>query len=219
MTDVASDYPAIIDTLIRSTEQIFLNQGFDKTTLESIATHSGQPLEVVRDIYPDRLDALVAMLNTEFSAMYAGIANNVDRDPLGGFLSRIYTYVFCEVYERPVSRVLFTVDRYALRDLMSHRFGQIYAPSVEIRQELVDGLYVAGMLRPEVDTKIVSQAIGVISGGLAITSPHENLDELVSSVMMWSTQLDADVEDTSPGKEVFHRWVARLDNVRNGGDF
>lgn len=205
---------AVLDAILSGTEKSFLQRGIDHTTFASVSELSEVPPADIQALYPTTMDLLVAMLNREFRAMYAGIISNIERDPQGGLLSRSYTYIFSEVYERPVARALFLVERNALHDIMRHEHGQMYVPSLKVQEKLVVGLKKAGMIKPQGDPRIIAQKIGVISGGLAITAPHKNLGELVTELMtLVGDRYDADVSDTTPGKAVFYSWATRLDTA------
>lgn len=205
---------AVLDKILTGTEKSFLQRGIDETTFGSVSKLSGVPVSDIRRLYPTTMDLVVAMLNREFRAMYAGIISNIERDPRGGLLSRSYTYIFNEVYERPVARALFLVERNALHEIMRHEHGQMYVPSLAVQEKLVVGLKKAGMITPDADPGIIAQEIGVISGGLAITAPHHNLGELVTELMtLVGERYDADVSDTTPGKAVFYSWATGLDTA------
>jgi AcrR family transcriptional regulator len=209
------EYPsALVDELLTTTENLFLEKGVKETTLETVSQRCGVSLAEVEELYPTAMDLQVAMLNREFTRMYRGIMENVERDPRGGLLSRMYTYILTQVYERPVARTLFMIDRSALHELMTHQYARVYLPSVQIRRELAEKLQEVGMIKPGVDPGLVSSCMTVISGGLALTAPHANLDEIVEALMkMFGQEFDADVSDTRAGKALFYDWATSLETA------
>ena len=87
-----------------------------------------------------------------------------------------------------------------------------YVPSLAIHSELLENLQQAAMMRPEVHLEVAWSVITVISGGLALTAPHENLGEIVSALMtMAGSSFDAPVSGTRPGKQIFYAWATSLD--------
>jgi hypothetical protein len=217
VTDNPDYATADVDHLLTAAEDVFLAGGVSENFREQVSLRSGIPLDVITSLYGNPLDLPVAMLNREFTRMYQGILTNIERDPRGGLLSRMYTYIFTEVYERPVSRTLYMVDRSALHDLMAHQHARNYVPSTLIQRELMENLQKAGMVRHDADPELVSSAITVMSGGLALTAPHPNLGEIVESLMgMLGATFDADVEDTTAGKQVFYSWATSLDTAIRG---
>ena len=214
MTQTLEFDQAQLDEVLTTAEQVFLEKGIVADFTPQVADRSHVSLDTLSSLYSAPLDLPVAMLNREFTRMYQGILANIERDPRGGLLSRMYTYVFTEVYERPVARTLYMIDRNALHDLMVHQHAKNYVPSGDIQVELVQTLQDAGMVRPEVEPELVSSAITVMSGGLALTAPHENLGEIVDSLMsMLGFAFDSDVEDTTAGKKAFYAWATSLDTA------
>jgi hypothetical protein len=202
-----------LDHLLTMTENSFLDRGFHGTTLESVSHRSRFSIERIQDLYSSALDLQVAMLNREFARMYQGIVADVERDPRGGLLSRMYTYMFTQVYERPVARTLYMIDRDALHDLMAHQHAKTYVPNVTIHGELTSKLQEAGMIKHDLDPLIVAASLSVLSGGLALTAPHENLGDIVENLLgMVGRTFDADVTDTGAGKIIFYNWATSLDS-------
>jgi AcrR family transcriptional regulator len=205
---------AVLDELLSTAENVFLENGVKETTLERVSHRCELPLALIEELYPSAIDLQVAMLNREFTRMYQGIMDHVERDPKGGLLSRMYTYILTQVYERPVARTLFMIDRTALHELMTHQHARVYLPTIEIRKELTTKLQQAGMIKPEVDPGLVSASLAVISGGLALTAPHANLDEIVETLLgMFGREFDADVSDTQPGKAIYYEWATSLEST------
>jgi len=208
------DSQVLLDELLTAAENVFLEHGVKETTLDRVSQRCELSLAMIEELYPTAMDLQVAMLNREFTRMYQGIINQMERDPLGGLLSRMYTYILTQVYERPVARTLFMIDRTALHELMTHQYARVYLPSIEIRRELTENLQRAGMIKPDVDPGLVSSCLTVISGGIALTAPHTNLDEIVETLMgMFGREFDADVSDTHPGKALFYDWATSLDSA------
>jgi AcrR family transcriptional regulator len=208
------DSQVLLEELLTAAENVFLEHGVKETTLDRVSQRCELSLAMIEELYPTAMDLQVAMLNREFTRMYQGIINQMERDPLGGLLSRMYTYILTQVYERPVARTLFMIDRTALHELMTHQYARVYLPSIEIRRELTENLQRAGMIKPDVDPGLVSSCLTVISGGIALTAPHTNLDEIVETLMgMFGREFDADVSDTQAGKALFYDWATSLDSA------
>lgn len=200
-----------VDVVLDATSDVLINDGYAAVTLASIALRGGLTVADVESVFPTPHDALVAMLNREFSGMYSNIVQNIDRDPRGGLLSRMYTYILSSVYERPLAKTLFIIDRESLNAIMrtSHSFA--YTPSVGIRSDLIEQLQAAGMVRDDVDARTISSVLSACSAGLALTAPHDDLDAIIAGLAtLISRGVDADVTDTSAGKAVFFEWATSL---------
>ena len=201
----------LVDAVLDAAADLITNDGYSAVTLPSIASRAGIPIEQVSDTFPSANDAMVAMLNREFQGMYGNIVENIERDPRGGLLSRMYTYILSSVYERPLAKTLFVIDREALNSIMRNAHSFVYVPNVGIRSELIEGLQAAGMVRPDVDARVISSVLSACSAGMALTAPHNDLDLIIDGLStLISRGVDADVDDTTAGKAVFYDWATSL---------
>ena len=201
----------LVDAVLDAAADLITNDGYSAVTLPSIASRAGIPIEQVSDTFPSANDAMVAMLNREFQGMYGNIVENIERDPRGGLLSRMYTYILSSVYERPLAKTLFVIDREALNSIMRNAHRLVYVPNVGIRSELIEGLQAAGMVRPDVDARVISSVLSACSAGMALTAPHNDLDLIIDGLStLISRGVDADVDDTTAGKAVFYDWATSL---------
>lgn len=201
----------VVDAVLDAAADIIVNDGYSAVTHASIASLAGVTEAEVAEAFPTPNDALVAMLNREFQGMYRNIVENIERDPRGGLLSRMYTYILSSVYERPLAKTLFVIDREALNSIMRNAHSFVYVPNVGVRSELIEGLQAAGMVRSDVDARMVSSVLSACSAGLALTAPHDDLDLIIDGLStLLSRGVDADVNDTTPGKAVFFDWATSL---------
>ncbi len=202
---------SVVDAVLDAAADIIMNDGYSAVTVASISSRADVPADQVEEAFPTANDALVAMLNREFQGMYRNIVENIERDPRGGLLSRMYTYILSSVYERPLAKTLFVIDREALNSIMRNAHSFTYVPNVGIRSELIEGLQAAGMVRPDVDARQVSSVLSTCSAGLALTAPHDDLDLIIDGLAtLISRAVDAEVDDTTPGKAVFYNWATSL---------
>ncbi len=207
-----------IDQILSAAADLIMHDGYNAVTFPAIAERSGATRDEVESLFDTPNDVLVSMLNREFSLMYASIVDHVERDPRGGLLSRMYTYILSSVYERPLARTLFVIDRDALHQIMRNANGFVYLPNIGVRADLIENLQNAGMVRPDIDARMVSSVLSVCSAGLAITAPHDDLDTTIRAIAdLLHRSVDADVADTSPGKSVFYEWATSLTLPKSTG--
>lgn len=200
-----------VEVILDAAGDLIMNDGHAAVTLASIASRAGISVDEVSEMFPTANDAMVAMLNREFHGMYGLIVQNVERDPRGGLLSRMYTYILSAVYERPLAKTLFVIDREALNSIMRNAHSYAYTPNVGIRAELIEALQEVGMVRADVDALTVSSVLSACSAGLALTAPHDDLGLIIDGLAtLISRGVDADVDDTSAGKAVFYEWATKL---------
>ena len=188
--------------------------GFDTLTLEGLAGAAGVSNARIVELFGNLEQALVVMLNREFTGIYVSMVDHLERDPEGGRLSRIYYYTLAAVYERPLARSLYTIDRDAMNTIMrsANSFG--YIPGVGVRADLIEKMQEVGMVRRDVDAGTVSHMLTIFSAGLALTAPHDDLDRIVRGVMDLIAQVvdEEGITDTTPGKAAFFEWALSLTN-------
>lgn len=200
-----------IDVILDAASDILTNDGYQAVTLGSIASRCGATTAEVGNIFATANEAMVAMLSREFTGMYGIVVQNIERDPRGGLLSRLYTYILSAVYERPLAKTLFVIDRDALGSIMRNSHNWAHVPTIAIRGDLIAALQDAGMVRTDVDPHMVASVLAACSAGLALTTPHDELDHILDGLStMLARAVDADVADTSPGKAIFYDWATRL---------
>src|SRR5882757_1317538 len=142
---------ADLEAMLDVASDLFVHDGFDSVTFKSIASRSGVAEDRVHEFFDSTEDLLVSMLNREYSGMFRVIVDNIERDPLGGLMSRIYRYVFHAVYERPLARTLYLMDRDGLNRIMRASNGFAYIPQLGIRADFIDNMKAVGVVRPEVN--------------------------------------------------------------------
>jgi AcrR family transcriptional regulator len=191
---------------------IVANGGFDTLTVESLAEAAEVSPELLIEHFGSLQEALVLMLNREFTGIYVSMVDHIERDPEGGRLSRIYYYTLSAVYERPLARTLYTVDRDAMNAIMRSANSFKYIPGVGIRADLIETMQRAGMVRRDVDAGTVSHMLTIFSAGLALTAPHDDLDRIVRGVTDLLAQVvdGENIVDTTPGKAAFFEWAISL---------
>ena len=200
-----------VEHILTAASELIINDGYSAVTVAALAERSTIAQTEITSLFDTPNDVLVSMLNREFGLMYASIVDHVERDPRGGLLSRMYTYILSSVYERPLARTLFVIDRDALHQIMRNASGFVYVPNVGIRADLIEKLQSAGMVRPDVDARMVSSVLSACSAGLALTAPHDDLDLTIRGLAdLLHRGVDADVSDTLPGKSVFYEWATSL---------
>ena len=212
MTSDLSESARVLDVAA----DIVANGGFETLTLESLGDAAGVPSRRVVDLFGTLEQALVLMLNREFTGIYVSMVDHIERDPEGGKLSRIYYYTLAGVYERPLARTLYTMDREAMNAIMRSANSYGYLPGVGVRADLIETMQRAGMVRRDVDAGTVSHMLTIFSAGLALTAPHEDLDRIVRGVTDLLAQVvdEEGVEDTTPGKAAFFEWAHTLVDQR-----
>lgn len=202
--DPQPETPLEIDEVLDAAADAFVNDGFDAVSFRRVAaTLNVDPSEL--DRFFDSLEQLlVSMLNREYTSMFRAIVDDIERDPVGGRLSRIYRYVLSAVYERPLARALYLMDRDGLNRIMRATHGFTYIPQLSIRADFIDRMKDAGVARADVDSEAVSAVISAVSAGTALLAPNQSLNEVIDGLaQLLERSVDTDDLDTSRGKTAF----------------
>ena len=151
------------------------------------------------------------MLAREYQGMFRVIADSIDRDPLGGLLSRIYRYLLVAVHERPLARFLYLSDSDALSTIMRSAQGIAPLPTLAVDAAFIDRMQEVGMVRRDVDPEWVSAVVTAACAGAAVTAPHRGLDHLIDGlVLLLERGVDTDATDTTAGKLAFVDYALSL---------
>jgi AcrR family transcriptional regulator len=196
--------PLDIDEVLDAAADAFVNDGFDAVSLRRIASSLDVDESELEALFQSVEQLLVSMLNREYTGMFRAIVDDIERDPLGGRLSRIYRYVLSAVYERPLARALYLMDRDGLNRIMRATHGFTYIPQLSIRADFIDRMKAAGVVRQDVDSEAVSAVISAVSAGTALLAPNQSLNEVVDGLaQLLERSVDTDDLDTSRGKAAF----------------
>lgn len=200
-----------LDELLDAASDLVVEDGFDAVSFARIAHHAAVSEDQVLAHFGSLEDLLVAMLNREFSALWTDVLDDIDRDPRGGLLSHIYRYSLAGIYERPLVRSLYLADRDGLNTIMRSTHGFPYVPDFGVRAALISRMKEVGMVRPEVDAENLAAVLTAVSAGAALNAPHSQVDNINEGLFeLLSASVDADVDDTAPGKAVFVEYATRL---------
>lgn len=189
----------------------FTNDGFDALSMRRVASRLGVAESEIEQLFDSVEQLIISMLNREYGLMFRDIVDNIERDPLGGRMSRIYRYVLSAVYERPLARALYLMDRDGLNRIMRATHGFAYVPQLSIRALFIDRMKEAGVVRHDVDSDAISAVISSVSAGAALQSPNAQLDDIITGLgTLLERSVDTDQADTSAGKKVFLDYAASL---------
>ena len=162
-------YPAPdLDEVLDATAELVVKDSLGAVTIRSVAVR----LEITDDellhLFPTLTDLLVSMVNREYAAMFRVVLDNVERDPLGGLLSRIVRYTLTAIYERELARALYLSDPDGLNSIMRASYGLGHTPHLRLRSSFIEQMQLAGMVREDVDPEWVTAAISAIAAGMAL---------------------------------------------------
>jgi AcrR family transcriptional regulator len=197
-------------TILDAAADLVVHDGIDAVTFRSLARRTGADESTLAEQFLSVEHVMIRMLKREYGGIAETILDHVDRDPRGGLLSRIYYHTLSALYERPLARALYVVEPGALNRIMRTGAGMQYQPSTPVRSEFIARMVELGMAR-DVDPFTVAAMLSAFSAGLAITAPDNDLDLAITGMEYVLRELvDADVDDTRPGKIAFSEYARSL---------
>jgi len=200
-----------LNDVLDAAEDLVVNDSLGAVTAKSVSGRLGITEDELLQFFPTMTDLLVSMVNREYIAMFSVVLDNVERDPLGGLLSRICRYTLTATYERPLARALYLSDPGALNTIMRASHGLDHTPHLRLRPSFVEQMQFAGMVREDVDADQIAATVSTFAAGIALTSPHDDLDEVLDGfALLIDRAVDTPVADTTPGKIVFSEYTTSL---------
>ncbi|MEO6532749.1 MAG: hypothetical protein ABIO06_04135 [Pseudolysinimonas sp.] len=199
---------ANVDDVLDTASAIVLQDGFESASLRTIASQSRITEEELLQLFGSAGQLFVSLLRRELRGLFTVIVDHMDRDPLGGRLSRIYRHTLSAVHERPLARLLYLTDPVALNTIMRAAHGFDFMPTLGVSAEFIDEMKQVGMVRDDVDATSLSAVITAVSAGAALVAPHEELDNLIGGLtVLLERSADTDAVDTTLGKTAFINFV------------
>ncbi len=201
----------LAEQILEASAEILIGDGFEALGYGTIAQRVGRDRDDIVAVFPVFEDLLAGLLARETSELTRIIVDNVERDPRGGLPSRIFGYALGAVFEHRFARALYLSDPGGLNRIMRAIDGVSIVPDLSVHPQLLAALQEAGMVRPDVDPAAITAVISVLGSGVAMSAPGQQLDDVSAGLMMLLERgVDADVVDTTPGKNVFFRYAESL---------
>jgi AcrR family transcriptional regulator len=198
------------DRILDAASDIVVNDGIAAASARAIATRAHLDDVEVGEAYPSNEALLMDLLNREFASIGHIIADNVDRDPSGGLLSRVFRYSLGALHERPLARALFLQDPQGLSQLVRATHGTEFFPSLGADREFLGSMQRAGMIRADVDIDDLTSFLTAYMAGSALIGAGADVDASTGALsMLLERGVDADVVDTEPGKRALFGLMSR----------
>ena len=198
--------------LLDAAARLFARFGFDKTSVDEIATAAGVSKGAVYLHWPSKFSLFEAVLLREGLALLDEIVRRLDVDPEGGTLGSIYRHSIQALGANPLLLAVYTVDTAVLGEYVRRQEPRIYAQRLLFGVEFVRRMQAANLIRQELDPEMTAYVMGVISFGLLsigqlapslrippLTALADTLGELVERALG-----TGDPRAAAAGKQAFH---------------
>jgi AcrR family transcriptional regulator len=198
------------DRILDAASDIVINDGVAAATPRAIAHRAELDETDISNAYASHEELLMDMLNREYEGVRRIVADNVERDPAGGLLSRIYHYSLSATHERPLARALYLIDPQSLNHIMRATHDTDYFPQVGADRQFLESMQETGMIRDDVDVDDLVSFLTAYMAGAALTAPASDVNATTAAlVLLLERGVDADVVDTEPGKRALFDLLGR----------
>ena len=198
------------DRILDAASDIVINDGAAAASTRAIAHNAGIDPAEVEEVYANHEHLLMDLLNREYDGVRRIVADNIERDPMGGLLSRIYHYSLGAAHERPLTRALYLQDRESLSQIIRATHDTEFFPRIGADRPFLARLQEVGMIRADVDVDDLGAFLSAYMAGAAITAPNTDINSTTAAlVLLLERGVDADVTDTEPGKRAMYELLGR----------
>jgi AcrR family transcriptional regulator len=152
--------------LLDAAARLFARFGFDKTSVDEIASAAGVSKGAVYLHWPSKFSLFEAVLLREGLGLLDEIVRRLDADPDGGTLGSIYRHSILALGANPLLLAAYTVDTAVLGDYVRDQEPRIMAQRLLFGEEFIRRMQAANLIRPGLDAPMTAYVLGVISFGL-----------------------------------------------------
>jgi AcrR family transcriptional regulator len=198
------------DRILDAASDIVVNDGVGALSLRAVAGRAELDEAEIEELYTTHEALLMDLLNREYEGIRRIVADNIERDPQGGLLSRIFRYSLGALHERPLARALYLQDPQSLNQIVRATHDTEFFPNMGADEPFLESLQRAGMVRADVDVHALTFFLSAYMAGVALTARGTNVDEATAALsMLLERAVDADVSDTEAGKRALFDLLGR----------
>ncbi len=153
--------------ILAAASRLFVDQGFDKTTVEEIAREAGISKGAIYLHFRSK-DALFEVLLAREMATYGRRwQERMEADPEGGTLGGMYRNILSSLHASRLMTAIFRQDKRIIGSYL-RKPGNLFETREArgMRAEFVESLQGAGVVRGDVDPAVVGHVLDVLGYGL-----------------------------------------------------
>jgi AcrR family transcriptional regulator len=198
------------DRILDAASDIVVNDGVAALSARAIASRADLDEAEIEELYATHEALLMDLMNREYAGIRRIVADNIERDPAGGLLSRIFRYSLGALHERPLARALYLQDPQSLNQIIRATHDTEFYPSLGADRPFLESLQRAGMIRDDVDVAAITSFLSAYMAGVALIAPGTDVDAATAALsLLLERGVDADVSDTEAGKRALFEMLGR----------
>jgi AcrR family transcriptional regulator len=201
------------DRILDAASDIVVNDGIAAVSARAIASRAEIDEVEVDELYSTHEALLMDLINREYAGIRRIVADNIERDPAGGLLSRIFRYSLGALHERPLARALYLRDPQSLNQIIRATHDTEFYPNLGADRPFLESLQRAGMIRDDVDAAALASFLSAYMAGVALIAPSTDVDAATAALsLLLERGVDADVTDTEAGKRALFDLLGRYEH-------
>jgi TetR/AcrR family acrAB operon transcriptional repressor len=153
--------------ILDAAARLFVEQGFDKTTVEEIARGAGISKGAIYLHFRSKDALFEVLLAREMGRYGERWQERMEADPEGGTLGGLYRNILTSLHASPLMTAIFRQDRRIIGSYLQ-KPGNLFETREArgMRAEFVESLQAAGVVRRDVDPAVVGHVLDVLGYGL-----------------------------------------------------
>lgn len=179
MTNSQAQYETRQHHILDASAALIMRQGYDKTTMGDIAEAVGVSRGIVYLHFENKEKLFEVLIQREIFHYVQAWMAYIESDPRGGTIGGIYRAVLHAINSRPLMAAMMRRDRHIMGGYLrkpGNMFASMQSSSLSI--ELLPALQAAGTVRKDIDPKLMSHIMDILSYGLLTIQDFKQPDEL-----------------------------------------
>lgn len=179
MANSKSDNETREQLILEAAVALIMRQGYDKTTMSDVADEVGVSRGIVYLHFDSKETLFEALIQREVLQYAQTWLEHIEADPRGGTIGGIYRAVLYAINSRPLMAAMMKRDRRVVGSYLrksGNMFASMQSSSVSV--DFLRALQEAGAVRSDVDPRLMSHIMDVISYGLVTVGDFRQPDEL-----------------------------------------
>ena len=196
---------------------LVMRQGYDKTTMSDVADEAGVSRGIVYLHFDSKENLLEALMQREVLQYMQTWLEHIEADARGGTVGGIYRAVLYAINSRPFMAAIMRRDRRVIGSYLrkpDNMFGTMQSSSINVG--FLEALQEVGAVRKDVDPRVMSHIMDILSYGLLTIQDIRQPDELPPLDVVMETMADmldciltpADGGNSEAGKAVIRQLAA-----------
>lgn len=179
MATSKSDNDVREQRILDAAAALIMRQGYDKTTMSDVADEVGVSRGIVYLHFESKDKLFEALIQREILQYAQTWLERIEADPRGGTIGGIYRAVLYAINSRPLMAAMMKRDRRVVGGYLrkpDNLFGSLQSSTINI--DFLQALQAAGAVRQDVDPRLMSHIMDIVSYGLISIGDFRQPEEL-----------------------------------------